>query len=65
MATEGISEAVLIPEWTDLKSLIDANPKFRYDHVEREDVNELIIRVRQSNEFTYYTKNNRGIFFFQ
>jgi len=56
MAASGsIVQSIEIPKWLDLKAIIDANPKFGYDHALKSDVSDLTVRVRQSNEFTYYT----------
>ena len=49
-----------IPLWSDLKTLIDGNPKFTYDHAIANDVNQLLISVRQSNDITYFTWIDTG-----
>ena len=56
MASGSTPTTVEIPEWTDLKDIIDNNPNFKYDHALQDDINDLIVRVRQSNEFIYFTR---------
>ena len=56
MASGSTPNTVEIPEWTDLRDIIDNNPSFKYDHALKDDINDLIVRVRQSNEFIYFTR---------
>lgn len=56
MASSITPQTVEIPAWSDLKSIIDSNPNYKYDHATKDDINEIVVLVRQSNEFIYFTK---------
>lgn len=49
-------QLIEIPEWSDLKSIIDNNSNYKYDHALKDDIQELTVIVRQSEEFAYFTK---------
>ena len=58
--SRAITTSIEIPAWSDLKSIIDANPNYKYDYATKDDINELTVIVRQSNEFTYTTRIKYG-----
>lgn len=53
MTNNGV-ETVEIIKWSELKSIIDTNPKFEYDHSDNIAIQERVVVVRQSREFSYF-----------
>jgi hypothetical protein len=54
MKSGNIIGSVELRKWSEIKSVIDNNPKFEYDHSDSAGIQERVVIVRQSREFAYF-----------